>query len=257
MPFVPDASSALEAVSDSAFLNPIWHALRTRHAPLVARRQGKAMRYPPEVLRFAAVQENTPEAMGDLHALLDPGEPVYLFSMYPSQEAKEESARYVPPAAFPGLTHESSFAGLQMIVPEHTPLPPPSDGIAVTRLTPADVPAMLSLIAVAFPGYFFRRTLELGTYYGVWQGGELVSMGGERLAFGPYVEISAVCTHPAHTGRGYAAAIITRLLHGHRAEGRQSFLHLAAANARARALYEHLGFRWHRTLDFQRIVRAD
>ncbi|ACO32436.1 MULTISPECIES: GNAT family N-acetyltransferase [Acidobacterium] len=253
----PDLSRAAEP--GFAFLNPIWHSLQTHHAALAIRRPGHggALRYPPEVLRFAAVRDNTSQAMRDLHALLDPGESVYLFSTTPSRESTEDSGAYTPPATVPGLVHEYSFGGLQMILPAQAPLPSLDPGISIAPLSVEDVPAMLALIAVAFPGYFFRRTLELGAYYGVWQGGELVSMGGERLAFGPYVEISAVCTHPAHTGRGYAAAIIARLLHEHRAEGRQSFLHLAAANARARALYERLGFRFYRTLDFQRFIRRD
>lgn len=244
---IPEAAAHL--VPDrTPFCNPIWHALCTRHAHLVTCRQGKAMRYPSEVLRFGALEEDTPEAMQNLHALLDPGESIYLFSI--------ESASGTSPALVPGLVHDWTLPGLQMIAPANTPLPAIDPAISISPLTVEDVPAMLALIDVAFPGYFFRRTIELGSYYGVWQGGELIAMGGERLSFGRYVEISAVCTHPEHTGRGYAAAIIARLMHDHRAAGRQSFLHLASQNTRALALYRRLGFIPHRVLDFQRFLRT-
>ncbi len=51
----------------------------------------------------------------------------------------------------------------------------------------------------------------MGSYYGVRSNGELVVMGGERLRLEGYPEISGVCTHPAHRGRGLAASLIWQL----------------------------------------------
>jgi predicted GNAT family acetyltransferase len=95
----------------------------------------------------------------------------------------------------------------------------------------------------------------MGSYYGVRVGGRLVSMAGERFAFDRYVEISGVCTHPEHTGKGYAAALITRLLLDHRRDGWLSCLHLSAANKRAKELYERLGLVVNRDVNFHRVVR--
>jgi predicted GNAT family acetyltransferase len=44
----------------------------------------------------------------------------------------------------------------------------------------------------------------MGAYYGIRIGNELIAMAGERLAVPGFREISAVVTHPAHTGHGYA-----------------------------------------------------
>lgn len=231
--------------TEALFENPLWSAL-TGEQQRFATRHGQAARFPAEVLRFSAVEDNTPAALHGLAALLAPGERTYLF------------VTGAPPAAIPELNVEGVLSGLQMIGPEgNLPSAPESQQPRIRELGLHDVPSMLELIAKAFPGYFFRRTIELGSYYGIWSDGELVAMAGERLRFDRYVEISALCTHPAHTGKGYAAALIAHLMHAHRGAGRRSFLHLAASNERARALYERLGFSVIRRVDFTRLVRRD
>ena len=101
---------------------------------------------------------------------------------------------------------------------------------------------MVALTDLAFPGYFRIRTWTLGTYLGIRApDGELVAMGGERLALPGLREISAVCTHPAYTGRGYASRLVRELLRLHRDSGLRSFLHVTATNPAVR-LYEQLGF---------------
>ena len=66
---------------------------------------------------------------------------------------------------------------------------------------------MLDLIARTEPGPFRPRTIEMGSYYGHFEGTDLVSMAGERLGFDGYTEISAVCTHPDVQGRGFGSAL--------------------------------------------------
>ncbi len=102
---------------------------------------------------------------------------------------------------------------------------------------------MVALTDVAFPGYFRPRTYILGRYFGIEIDGQLIAMAGERLALPGYREISAVCTHPAHTGKGYAATLIQHLMRIHAAAGLRSFLHVSQSNQRAIALYERLGYK--------------
>src|SRR5258708_2948754 len=68
-----------------------------------------------------------------------------------------------------------------------------------------DVPEMLALVERTQPGPFAPRTIELGTYIGVRDGGDLVAMAGERLHPPGFTEISAGCTDASHRGRGLAA----------------------------------------------------
>lgn len=55
-------------------------------------------------------------------------------------------------------------------------------------------------------------------------------------------EISAVCTHPDHRGRGLAARLIRAVAMEVRGRGERPFLHAAAANTGAVRLYESMGF---------------
>jgi predicted GNAT family acetyltransferase len=73
-------------------------------------------------------------------------------------------------------------------------------------------------------------------------------MAGERLRVEGYTEVSAVCTHPAHTGLGYAACLVQAILQNIRARGERPMLHVRADNRRAIELYERLGFRPRTTL---------
>ncbi|HEX5236543.1 MAG TPA: GNAT family N-acetyltransferase [Silvibacterium sp.] len=227
------------------FENPVWHALETRQRRF-AQYAGEACRFAAEVAPFAAVGNRTEDASRQLLSLLRPSEVVYTMG-----EA---------PVEIPGLTVEGTLAGSQMMFPENSEIIEPGhkesahEQIGLAKLSCAHATEMVELTEIAFPGYFRIRTCEMGTYYGVRIGGRLVSMAGERFAFDRYVEISGVCTHPEHRGKGYAAALITRLLLDHRRNGWLSCLHTAAANKRAIAIYERLGFMVSREVNFHRVI---
>ena len=108
---------------------------------------------------------------------------------------------------------------------------------------------MLELTALTKPGPFGSRTHELGTYLGIRCEGQLVAMAGERLKVPGYTEVSAVCTHPEHTGKGYARVLMTEIMRSIGERGETPFLHVRLDNVRAVEIYERLGFRtrgiWH------------
>ncbi|HEY1148893.1 MAG TPA: GNAT family N-acetyltransferase, partial [Pseudoduganella sp.] len=113
---------------------------------------------------------------------------------------------------------------------------------------------MVELTNVAFPGYFRARTGLMGRYVGIHDQGRLVSMSGERMDLGALREVSAVCTHPDYTGRGLARLLILDCLRHMQRQGVQPFLHVGAANKRAQALYEALGFRPTRELKHAKVI---
>lgn len=118
-----------------------------------------------------------------------------------------------------------------------------------------DVPEMLDLVARTEPGPFRPRTIELGTYVGIRDQGNLVAMAGERLRLPSWTEISAVCTDHAYRGRGLATRLLRTVVSGIRVRGEVPILHASADNANAIRLYENLGFRIRRRIPF-RIVSA-
>ena len=176
-----------------------------------------------------------PGAGAEFAALLQPGEQVYVAS----------------DQALTGLHEVEAGAGVQMILPGALE----KESIGVDPLGPGDIPAMLALKAAAFPGYFGPRAPSLGTFYGIRREGVLVAMCGVRLALPGLREISALCTLPGHTGKGYAEALIRRTAREQAARGEQSFLHTSAENVRAIALYERLGFIYTRSLVFRLVER--
>jgi predicted GNAT family acetyltransferase len=109
--------------------------------------------------------------------------------------------------------------------------------------TQQDAAAMNALKAIAFPGFFGMRTPEMGRYRGIRVDGELVAMAGERLALPGYREVSAICTHPAHLGHGYAQRLTRETTAAILADGDGAFLHVADGNGAAIHIYEQLGFR--------------
>lgn len=134
--------------------------------------------------------------------------------------------------------HESQVT--QMLRAGRTPLT--EGGPEAVVLGPDDVADMLALVELTQPGPFRRRTIELGRFIGIRDNGQLVAMAGERSWIGSFREVSGVCTHPDAQGRGYARALIARVVNPMLRSGETPFLHAEASNVRAIALYRGLGF---------------
>ena len=115
--------------------------------------------------------------------------------------------------------------------------------VTLVKLEAGDVSDMIALVDLTKPGPFASRTYEMGDYFGLRNAeGHLVAMAGERLRIPQYTEISAVCTHPNHLGKGYAAFLLQYLMNRIINRGETPFLHVRPENTRAVKLYESLGF---------------
>jgi predicted GNAT family acetyltransferase len=95
----------------------------------------------------------------------------------------------------------------------------------------------------------------MGKYAGIHDdGGRLVALSGERMDLGHMREVSAVCTHPDFTGRGYARKLVEFIMHGMQQQGVRPMLHVGAANSRAQGLYRSMGFVATRELPHARLI---
>ncbi len=205
--------------------NPVRSSLLGGHASF-AERHGRALRYPPEVVPFAALPAGPgPADWADLAALAGPGGTLAL-----------AGGRATPPDGWRPLW---AGEGVQLV----------DAGVAgseadaeVIELGTADVPEMLDLTERTKPGPFLPRTVELGRYVGIRRGGALVAMAGERLKPAGWTEISAVCTDDAWRGHGFASRLVRVLVASIRARGDTPFLHAVATNTGAIRLYEAMGF---------------
>jgi GNAT superfamily N-acetyltransferase len=109
-------------------------------------------------------------------------------------------------------------------------------------LGPEHAEQALALALLTNPGPFGRRTIELGDYFGLFEGPSLVAMAGERLAAGSMREISGVCTHPDFQGRGHARRLVDKLIRRQVARGETPFLHVMSSNLAGHGLYQRMGF---------------
>lgn len=205
--------------------NAVWHALR---GPLAGFAEGgtEAIRFQPDVAPFGAIDDPADRAAWDaLRALFG---------------ARGVAALFRPPLTPPpGWTSVMRWPCWQMVAPPALSAPV-VDGVEI--LGEGDREDMLALTAATRPGPFLRRTHQLGRYVGVRAGGRVIAMAGERLRVPGATEISAVCTDPAHQGRGLAAALVRVLAARIQARGETPFLHVATDNVGAIRVYEALGF---------------
>jgi ribosomal protein S18 acetylase RimI-like enzyme len=120
-----------------------------------------------------------------------------------------------------------------------------ADTREVERLGEGDLDAVQALYDASYPGNWFDpRMLETGQYYGLREGGALVSVAGVHV-YSPQQRVAAlgnIVTRPEARGRGYATRVTARLC----AELLQTVAHIGlnvrADNAPALACYQRLGF---------------
>jgi ribosomal protein S18 acetylase RimI-like enzyme len=212
--------------------NPVWQSLTTRHAGL-AESFDQARRFIPEVSTIAAFLEPTDRGYESLAKLVPAGLTVNLALDRPYEQEKRGWS-FVKGTDMPQMLYEQDGSEL--------PPSPPRD-LQILVLGPDDTAEMIDLVELTKPGPFAKRTREMGTYLGIRQGGKLIAMAGERLKIPGFTEVSAICTHPEHTGHGYARILTTEIMRQILQRGETPFLHVRKDNARAIELYERLGFR--------------
>lgn len=219
--------------------NVVWSALTGPQAPF-ALAERRARRFDPAFGLFVAVENDSEIALNGLKALIAAHGDAALVEADPGPIPA--GVRVV---AKDGLVQMTAAAITQGAEP----------GFSITPLTEADAPQMLELATLTQPGPFFTRTHELGAFIGVKLEGRLVAMAGERMKPAGFTEVSGVCTHPDHRGRGYAGALMRIVARKILARGETPFLHAYAHNAGAIGLYETLGFVVRREVLMRRLAR--
>jgi predicted GNAT family acetyltransferase len=222
----------VDAPVTTALDNPIWHALSTVQAGF-GRGTLSAKSFFPLIGPLSGIPDQSPASYAALAEVVQPGGVVALFL--------ESDPAF--PSSWSSVHADVMY---QMIGDEPLRLAPPGE---FRELGSTDVPQMISLAELTEPGPFLQRTRELGRFVGSFHEGQLAAMAGERLQLKGLREVSAVCTHPDHRGRGYARALMSEIIRGIVDRGETPFLHVRHRNVNAIALYENMGFRIRRKLN--------
>lgn len=205
--------------------NIAWHSLSGPHARF-ASACGAVRRYATgysAIVGFPEPQHPDFDALSDICAI---GEPVYCPEWTGVAPAGWRILKEMPAFRMTWQSGIPNYDALEDAVP----------------LGPQHAAQAVALARLTNPGPFGLRTIELGDYFGWFEGGQLVAMAGERLHAGRYREVSGICTHPDFRGRGLARRLTLKLVRRQTQRGETPFLHVMANNTAARALYCEMGF---------------
>lgn len=220
--------------------NPAWNALISGNKDL-AFGNGTVRYFDKEVSPFVGFEENTPENFQLLYEQIPHNGPV----LFLTSEQAEIPAQWKVLQVIRGFqmvcdvvkAEDNGFAELVPLKHEHAP-------------------QMVALAKLTNPGPFTDETIRFGHYMGIFENGQLAAMAGQRLHAFEYAEISAVCTHPDHTGKGYARQLLVHHINRIKKASETPFLHVRYDNERAIEVYKRLGFYTRREVYFNVMLKA-
>ena len=119
------------------------------------------------------------------------------------------------------------------------------DTSTVVPITKSDLSELNALYRVSYPGNSFDpRMLETGYYYGIQQGGDIISVAGIHV-YSQHYKVAAlgnVTTHPDFRGQGLGTAVCAKLCQELLRTVNHIGLNVKADNTSAIASYKKLGF---------------
>lgn len=206
--------------------NPIYYALTSGHSH-IAKGLEEVKYYIEDITAFAGLKDNSQENLNTLYQI-SPAESLFVFFSKTPVEI---------PAQWKLLTHIDMF---QFVFRDKET--PTAEAAGITDLNLEHVTEMIDLVELTKPGPFLAKTIELSNYTGIFVDGKLAAMAGHRFHPSPYREVSAVCTHPDHLGKGYASKILQEQIKRILLRSEIPFLHVRNDNDGAIKLYHKLGF---------------
>ncbi|PKA99217.1 FR47-like protein [Flavobacteriaceae bacterium MAR_2009_75] len=205
--------------------NPVWHSLKESHKKFAVEFDGVQF-YNPEICTFGSFFDETKtlEASNAYLKLTDT-----FFYVSENQNPTIDETKIIL---------EKKIEGCQMVLNELS-------DVAITEnivlLDETFLDEIYDLVWLVMPGYYRKRSFDMGQYFGIFKNGKLVSVTGQRMQTNHFIEVSAVVTHPDHTRKGLAKQLIAHTTKEILKENKTPVLHTNKGNL-AIPLYEKLGY---------------
>ena len=222
--------------------NMIWNAITTGNHD-IAIINGDVGCYLPGIAPFAGMKEFNDVNLGKLYDFIPVNQRVAISSLNKMDHDKTKWK----------LLHPMDIT--QMVYEHPVNTFTTKNSAMIVPLTEEHIPQMIELTALTKPGPFLQQTIRFKNYFGIFIGDRLAAMTGQRMHPTPYMEVSAVCTHPDFRGQGYAKSLMLHVMKIILDNSFIPFLHVLSNNINAIDLYKSIGFRTRREVFVDMIQR--
>lgn len=205
--------------------NPVWYALNETHHKFLINLNGMFF-YDPEICTFGAFEEDstTAEALNAYAKLTEK-----FFLVTEKGHPKFDTSQVVL---------QRKIEGCQMVLDKLVEVKVQE---TIVPLSEAYKDEIYDLIWLVMPGYYQKRSFEMGNYYGIFKDGKLVAIAGQRMQTNDFIEVSGVVTHPDYTRKGFAKQLVYHVSREIIKANKNAILHTTKGNT-AIPLYESLGY---------------
>jgi len=210
--------------------NMIWNALTTGNND-IAVINGDVGYYLPDIAPFAGMKDFNDANLKKLHEFI-PADRSVAISALDKINHDENKWKLIQPMDVTQMVYEHT---VNTFTTQNSPL--------IVPLSDEHIPQLIELTSLTRPGPFLQQTIRFKNYFGILIEGRLAAMAGQRMHPTPYMEVSAVCTHPDFRGMGYAKALMLHVMKIILDNSFTPFLHVLSNNSNAIELYKTIGFR--------------
>ena len=210
--------------------NMIWNAITTGNND-IAVINGDVGCYLPDIAPFAGMKNFNDVNLKKLYEFIPVNRSVAISSLN-KMDHDESRWKLLQPMDVTQMVYEHS---VKTFTTKNSSL--------IVPLSEEHVPLMIELTTLTRPGPFLQQTIRFKNYFGIFIEGRLAAMAGQRMHPRPYMEVSAVCTHPDFRGLGYAKTVMLHVMKIILDNSFTPFLHVLSNNSNAIELYKTIGFR--------------
>lgn len=213
--------------------NPVWHSLNETHKKFAINFEGVQF-YDPKICPFGAFIDTnkTANALNEYAKLADS------FFLVSEDKTPLFDNRFI--------SLDKKIEGCQMVLDNLVDIDFTEN---IIPLSEEHVNDIYKLIWLVMPGYYQKRTFDMGKYFGIFKDNQLVSITGQRMQTNDFIEVSAVVTHPNYTRRGFAKQLTAHVTKDILNDNKHPILHTTKGNS-AIPLYEKLGYQLTRDMNW-------